>query len=242
MADDAMAVTTETERGSSQLRAANVMVRLSGAFVVITALFVGFAPDAWTSQPSSLFERILFGLMTGALGVALLAAKFIVRGNWRLDDDGIRFSPLRGSPRTMAWHEIEAIRPGSAIDSLVFRAGRQKLPLVLRWETPERRAAAIDFLQAKLGAYFDFFDRPPAKTSIRRILWASVIASAVLLLCLGGAILSMLYLPEAQWRIWAPVLVFFPFLSCYAWALVIVWRGLPKRWSWRKPHLPFREQ
>ncbi len=241
MADDAIMVTTETERGRHELRAASLMVRLSGAFVVAAALFIGFAPDAWTSQPSSLFERILFGLMTGALGVALLGAKFIVRGSWRLDDDGIRFSPLRGSPRSMAWHEIEAIAPGDRTNSFAFRAGRLKLPLDLRWETPERKAAAIDFFRAKLGAYFDIFDRRPAKTSLRRILWASAIASAVILLCMGGAILSMLYLPEAQWRIWAPVLVFLPFLSCCVWALVILWRGLPKRWSCRIPQLPSRE-
>jgi hypothetical protein len=238
MADDAIVVTTETERGRRELCVLSVMIRFAGVFVAAAGFLVAFAPDAWTPQPRSLGERVVLLLYCATIGVALIVVRLTARGDWRLNCDGIRFSPLRGSPRSMAWSEIEAIRPGSAINSLVFRARNHKMPLNLNWETPERRAMAIDFLRSELGAYFDFFDRPPAKTSIRRILRVSAIAAAVMLLYFATLIVPSYLLRYEYCQYWMMTWGPLSLLLFCGWALTVVWRERRKTWSWRKPQLP----
>jgi hypothetical protein len=238
MPDDAITVSTETERGRRELRVLSVMIRLAGVFVIAAGFLVAFAPDAWTPQPRNLLERIVLLLFCGTIGVALIVVRLTARGSWRLNGDGIFFSPIRGRPRSMGWSEIESVRPGSAINSLVFQAGKRKIPLNLNWETPERRAAALDFLRSELAAYFDIFDRPPAKTSIRRILRASAITAAVTLLYFATLIVPSYLLRYEYWQYWMMTWGPLSFLLLYGWALTVAWREGRKTWSWRKPQSP----
>jgi hypothetical protein len=239
MADDAIVVTTETKRGISELRGLTILMWLVGVFCIAGAVLFAVAPPERTSRPPDRCSEIVMAIMCAVAAVLAVALpRFVTRGTWRLDGDGIHFSPLRGSPRSMSWHEVTAIRPGSEAGSLLFRTGKQKLPLNLRWETPEQQEAAISFLRSRLGASFDIFDRCPAKTSIPRILRASGITVAVTLLWFAALIVPSYYLQYEHWQRWVMIWMPLPLLFFFPWLIIFACRQRAKLWSHRKPQLP----
>jgi hypothetical protein len=233
MADEVVAVTTETSRGRSNLRTLVVSSWLLAGFFAASALSLWLAPDGCRQSPPTISDRILVTVVSiASLLVAVVWPQFITRGTWRLNTDGITFTPLRGAVQSLRWDQVEAVLDQSFRTD--FRAGRQRLLLVRQWESPQRRKAVVEFLRDRLGANFDAFDRQPAKTSVRRVLWLSAIASAATLLWFAAMILACRYLPYEQLQWWAMAwglllpLVFFP------WVLVVAWRQRRTMWSYRK--------
>ncbi len=84
-------------------------------------------------------------------------------------------------PQSMDWRNVDGIFSQCMKIRIVFREGSRKIPLVLQWESKERKEETLEFLKTKLGLYFDIFSRVPAKTSIRRLLWVAVVASSLVL-------------------------------------------------------------
>jgi hypothetical protein len=239
MANDAIAVTTETKRGKSDLRGLTILMWLVGVFCAIGAVLIALAPPERVCRPPDPLGQFAAAIMCAVAALLAVALpRFVTRGTWRLDGDGIHFSPLRGSPRSISWHEVEAIRPGGEAKSLIFRTGKRKLPLVLQREPIEQQEAAISFLRSRLGASFDIFDRRPPKTSIPRILRASAIASAATLLWFAALIVPSYYLQYEHWQRWVMIWMPLPLLVLYPWFMIFAWRQNAKMWSHRKPQLP----
>jgi hypothetical protein len=241
MAENALLVTTETE-SSKRERAANVVFCwIVGLIAFSAAVFFGSAPDHWFSRTPDLWGRILSALFCGAIGgICPVALRSVVRGNWRLDDEGILFMPLRGTPKHLAWRDVDAIfAPSMRTQQVLLRAGKVKLPINLRWETRQRRDEVNGFLRNKLGESFDVFDRSPERISIRRLFWISAVTSAATLFYFGILILPSYYLQYEHWRYWVAVWMPLPFVSLYPWAIIVVWRERRKGWIRRKsPLLP----
>lgn len=242
MADDAILVTTETERGRHSQRVGNITVWCVGLLCFVVAVLCWFGLGCGLSPQDGIGIRILCCLMCGGVGVWLvLLPLFAVRGHWRMSDEGIAFAPLRGTVRSMLWRDVEAIHARAKWIKIVFRAGTQKLPLVLWWETHGHREETISFLQSRLGGCFDAFECPMPRTSIRRILRLSVIASAITLSYFGVLILPIYFLQYNAWQawccVWMPVaLLFLP------WLAFVAWQQHRRDWSLRRPHLPSTDE
>jgi hypothetical protein len=258
MAENAILVTTETESGKRYRHEGVVVCWILGVLCFAAAVFCGFAPDCCFHRPPDLWGRVFLVFSCGATGVLFpVAFRFDMRGNWRLDDEGVSFTPLRGNPRHVAWRDVDAVfAPCRKTQQVLLRAGKMKLPIDLRWETCQRQDEVRDFLRTKLEGVFDIFDRPVAqgssrrwiwmggafeisdrpvaKTSIRRWLWISAAASAATLLYFGILILPSFCLQYEHWRCWALVWMLLPFVVLFPWAMVIAWLERRKAWSWRK--------
>jgi hypothetical protein len=236
MADDAVTVTTETERGRLAHRFCGIVMRIAGVCCVAMAVWIAVLPSQKFSRPPDPSGHVAIVAWLGAAGVFVFAfPRFVTRGTWRLDVDGIVFTPLVGKSRPMKWSEIEAVRltPG-----IVFRVGKRKILMNLQWETPDQWEATRRFLEARLGPNFDVFDRSPAKTSIRRLLLVSGIATIETLLWAAGLVMPLFCLPSYErWRFWFVIWLFILPMGLLIWSLAVVWRGYEKGWSRRKSSL-----
>lgn len=239
MAGNVIIVSTETERGKRELRAATVVCWIGGILFILAALFFWFAPDDFFYPSGDLTTRLSFVLLFLVMAVLPAMPRFIVRGNWRLDDDGIAFSPLREKDQSLAWREVKTIVTAAMRHKIVFCDGTTKLPLVLQWETCKRQEETLDFLREKLRESFDVFDRPAAsRTSVRRLLLASAVATFVTLLYFGALIIPAYYLQYEHWQLWTMAWMPLPFCVLFPWAVIVVRRERRKMWSWRKLPLP----
>jgi hypothetical protein len=204
MAENALLVSTETPSGRRD-RVANTAVLWGASLIVFGgAVFMAFAPDRWFSPSVVLSDRIWGTLLGIAVGVFLLILPRLgVRGNWRLDDQGVSFTPLCGKAKHMAWQDVDSVSGIGTACILVFRAGKVTLPMNLKWEPRHRREEAMNFLRERPGEAFDMFRcplRPMVRISVRRLLWASALAAAFTLLWLGGIIVAIRCLhPNGFW-------------------------------------------
>ncbi|MEN6450120.1 MAG: hypothetical protein ABFC96_06495 [Thermoguttaceae bacterium] len=93
----------------------------------------------------------------------------------------------------------------------------------------------IDVLRKKLGGSFDFFDRQPEKTSIRRLAWISLVAAAVALVCCGAIVLPCRWMKYEHYQLWAAAWLSATFALLCCGIILFVWRHRRDGWSWRKP-------
>ena len=142
------------ERDMLDLR--SVFLRVGGVFRVRSGSLLLSPARLWGSTLAG------FSLPCGRRRFCSLAPFHRAR-NLELDDEGISFTPLRGNPQDMSWPEVEAVLASYAGQPTMFRAGTTKLPLIVQWESRQRRQEINDFLRKKLGASFDVFDRPVPK-------------------------------------------------------------------------------
>jgi hypothetical protein len=234
-AEEAVLVSTETPRGQRNRCGENVVISAMELATAGAAVWFALAPDDCFSPRGSLWVRIPFVAILGALAVAtLIIPLFRVRGTWRLDRNHISFDPLRGDPEHLSWSDIEAIRWRT--DALLFRAGTTYFPLVLEGESQERKAEVKEFVRERLANAFDLAERrvEPISTrgSICRVLIGAAIATPLMLLSLAGMLAQDLYLdPNGRWRELQPL-----WLLCVFGPLMLVALFLAKQQSrsfWR---------
>jgi len=235
MAENAVLITTETERGKREMRSLGILLRVIGLFFVGMALYVRFFPNG---SPNDLGTRVLAELGFAAVLFVLsyVLPRFVLRGSWQLDDNGILFTPLRvrNRPRRLDWSDVEAIYWHS-IRYRIFRSGRTKLPVNLQWETPQKQDEFEDFLRKKLGRSFNLSDNPVEPLSIRRLLWISAATTFFTLLWGGGLYLQIIYMD--QYKLWRGfgILWFMVPLFLLLWSgVTLVRREKRKRWRLRK--------
>jgi hypothetical protein len=236
MSENALLVTTETESGERFRTGTAATCWIFGLVCYCSAIFFAFGPDRWFGHPMAASERITSSILFATFGgICPGLGYFVVRGTWRLDDDGILFTPLRGNPRHAAWSDVDAIfAPSIRTEQISLRAGKLKLPIHFRWETRQRQYEVREFLRNKLGESFDVFDRPVPPTSVRRLLWVAASASTGTLVWFGILVLPSCYLEYARWRIWVLIWMPLTLVALYSWVLIFAWEKRQKAWVRRR--------
>ncbi len=179
--DESRIFSTESEYGQRFLRQTGTTCRLAGGIVLCTGAWLTFrhlrAGDDVTRCVASV---CVMGLI--AVGIVLIP-RFYPRGTWELNDDWIRFVPLRGRLKELNWPEIEAVIWDGHRAGVRGRGIRILVPWALI--DPDERAPAQQFLESKLGPHFDLSLR---NTSV--LAWTVILIYAV-----GLAALEMSLIP-----------------------------------------------
>jgi hypothetical protein len=194
---DFVLATTETDRGKRDYRSKNMTACFGGVLSLALGMCVALMPgEKWV--------RAFLVTMMGLSGITCVAAPTFQRrqrGDWRLDHEGILFTPLRGERRYLSWHDIQAI--GWQTNTVLLRAGTMTMPLVLLQESREHRDEVRHFLREVSCRSFDLDDLPATPFSIRRVLWGTLVALPFALLPLAGMFVQTTYLdPEHRWGYW----------------------------------------
>jgi hypothetical protein len=186
--------TTETDRGKRDFWSKSVPAWAGGCVFIAFAVGIFFQPgDAWV--------RGLLQVMAVLAGIACFVIPVFQlqqRGEWKLDRDGILFTPLRGKPRYLAWCDIDAVRLPSQATPMRFRARKVQIVFCPAVENQDHRDRIQQLLNAVLSHAFDLTKRPPAPFSLRRVLLGTVVALPFALLPLAGALVQGIYLDPAN--------------------------------------------
>jgi hypothetical protein len=230
-------IDTETGEAKRQIWMVNAGCWLGSGFAVLAMCYIAFAPDSHFPHPVEIKERVcvfLYGFVTGGF-LFYLPHLCCTRGRWRLDGEGVSFTPHRKTKTTtMAWRDVEAIYTKDHA-TFVFRIGKNKLPLALNLEPGERHAEIIAFLHEKLGSRFDVFASKPKPFSLRR--WLKI-ASVIIPLGVGCGYFTFIFpcyhLPYEWLKWWVSAWAILAGTLFFSFAGVIAWRQYRRNWHTAK--------
>lgn len=220
-------ITTETRSG----RQAHWFLLLIATLSVLSGLywafsFTFFAEDYLPFHVPSKWYRaaiVLVGVYCAVVGAMM--PRWSIRGRWDLDKAGVRYVPLRGAVRTLAWHEVDAVWWGH--DWIKFRQGTTVLAMFIQHETAQHREEARRFIRLMLPD-FDLGDKSPERFTFKRLFQCVVIALPFAAASIATAFLQAKWL--AGWRV---PLFMWPVVFLLAVGMVMVLRQARRSWRLR---------
>jgi hypothetical protein len=227
---DQVSVTTETASGRRTLRVVCVLVVTMGILGLLSAALFAIVPEALPFRAN--WDRLLvIAICLWGTVSALTTPRSLLRGTWQLDDEQITFDPLRGQPQSLPWQDVQSVQWGA--DRIRFRGVGAELTLDLRYETPDRKEVAKQFLRQRLGDIFDLSDRPLDRITLRGTCLVIGLAIAFTLLGLGAALLhDTLVTSNAELSLLA---LMYGVLPLFALAAYVGVRQYRRSWRIRKP-------
>jgi hypothetical protein len=236
--DNVILVSTETTMCKRHRLKFALVCWIPGLLLLSNAIWLAFAQKRCFSHPPLLQSDFWVAVLGAGLGsFVLIAPRFAVRGNWRLDDEGAWFVPLRGGATTnLPWREVEAVvEPSVRTRQLVLHTARGNMQINLWSESSRRQEEIMDFLRQKLGREVAILNRLPEPISIRRLLWISALTLTAGIIWLSSLVFTICYSHASD--AWLGRLLLYwlvPLVPLFLLGIIAVRRENRKRWQLRR--------